>query len=841
MEESTYAYVRVVVDGQKQTVDVPARDIYGLSTQEVAGYLGKQLKERKPLQVAICGRNGSRFYPPLDLNLASFCLDLFRVPFVAAGEDKPEFCLAVSPAPKEYVPVVRARIPVVGPKAQMLYVTEISLPYPAHGSDIVSKVSECHIWDQGKVHLLDCTGTEADEIQPAHFVYNLLLSRYFVQCHAGARALKRMKERVDVMKEFIETERTYLHIAEGLAEHVEPIFKVLVKNKLVKQEDVTSLLNAAQVIAKLHSDLFYQLSSVTVDYMMPMGKIFVKYAPYFKQYFVYVQALKSMNKGISTAIANPHYLNMFREFEQSEYAGGIRFDGICISPVQRSPRITLLMAKTLEYTDPSHPDFEYMKQAVRIIDDAVKSVEADVAEIGAAQMLAQLSQRIVGTPEPLIKPSRHLRSCFRVKFKQMYQFIFFSDCMWITKELPDGKLQFMAAHAYDVFMIEKYGNASILFRNHDGKVDIDLVYRCEDSTVRDDLVQCFRRVSIANQDISRVNPLLVWEKFTFPPKIKNMELENHCMFTLDNMLFIYGGTSPTGEIIGSIRMVEIPGMKVRTRKYVAATDPLPRSHFAHAFHEKKLYIWGGTVNGVDPLGDFWVFDTQKVTWIRLKPEGDVPPADYSLTLTPFKDSLVLVGGHQACRVFKYVIAENRWYEIHMKSGFRPATLSNHNTFAYGRTALIVIGGDPVNTRVFLLKNFGEGWLLSDVVGICPLNLMQRCGRVGKRIVMFGDDRIDTNAYMLDIKRWHWLPVYADGVNPLPEVRNYAVCEGENCLWFHGGVSKFKNMEQTLYRVTIREPEETKSDIMPRNDVEEDRYIRSLLENPNRIREEKWSV
>ena len=192
-------------------------------------------------------------------------------------------------------------------------------------------------------------------------------------------------------------------------------------------------------------------------------------------------------------------------------------------------------------------------------------------------------------------------------------------------------------------------------------------------------------------------------------------------------------------------------------------------------------------------------------------------------------------------MFKYVIAENRWYEIHLKSGFRPATLSNHNTFAYGRTALIVIGGDPVNTRVFLLKNFGEGWLLADVIGICPLNLKQRCGRVGKRIVMFGDDRIDTNAYMLDIKRWHWLPVYADGVKPLPEVRNYTVCEGENCLWFHGGVSKFKNMEQTLYRVTIREPEGTKTDIMPRDDIEEDRYIRSLLENPNRIREEKWSV
>ena len=838
-EESTFAYVRVVVAGQGKQIDVPARDIYGLSTQEVASYLAKQLKDRKPMDVAIVGRNGSKFFPPREMNLASFCLDLFRVPFVAREEDRPEFYLELTPAARDFVPTIKFKIPVVGPKAQIFYISEMELEYPAHGGDVVSKVAECHVWEQMKIRLLDCTGTVADEIHPAHFAYNLLLNRYFVQCHAGARALKRMRERVDIMNEFIETERSYLAIAEGFTEHVEPIFKVLVKNKCVKQEDVTALLNAAQVIAKLHSDLFYQLTSVKLDYMMPMGRIFVKYAPYFRQYFYYVQTLKGMNKGLNAAILNPHFSHMFHEFEDSDYAKGIRFDGVCISPVQRGPRVTLLMAKTLEYTDSSHPDFEYMKQAVKVIDDTVKSVEADVAEINAANLLAQLAPNIVGAPGPLIESNRNLRASFTVQFKVKYQFIFFSDVMWITKVLPDKKLEFKKSSSYDSMMIEKYGKSSILLRKHDEAVETDLVYRCADSNVRDELIHVFRRTSLAAQDKSSDLPRVVWEKFTFPPKIKNMELENHCIFSLNNVLFLYGGTSPTGEILGSIRMVEIAGMKVRTRKYVPMTDPLPRSHFAHAFHDKKLYIWGGTVNGVDPLGDFWVFDTEKVAWTRLKPAGDVPPPDYGLTLTAFEDCLVLVGGRQACRVHKYVISENSWQEVKHKSGFKPATLDGHNTFAFGKTGLIVIGGDPVNLRVFLLKNFGEQWVIRDVTGLYPCNLRQRAGRIGNRLVVFGDDKTDSTQYLVDIQEWHWMAGHAEGVKPLPEVRNYAVCEGDNCIWFHGGVSKFKNMEQTLYRVTIREPQ-TVTTNFSRPKLTEDRFIRSILENPNHIREEKWT-
>ena len=78
-----------------------------------------------------------------------------------------------------------------------------------------------------------------------------------------------------------------------------------------------------------------------------------------------------------------------------------------IMPIQRIPRYVMLLSDLLKHTDPSHPDYKQLEQAVTKVEGVARYINEKKREDENMKRLLVINKSIEGTFEdPLVQPHR---------------------------------------------------------------------------------------------------------------------------------------------------------------------------------------------------------------------------------------------------------------------------------------------------------------------------------------------------------------------------------------------------------------------------------------------------
>ncbi|KAI8319398.1 hypothetical protein GQ54DRAFT_299373 [Martensiomyces pterosporus] len=252
-------------------------------------------------------------------------------------------------------------------------------------------------------------------------------------------------QRANVAAEILDTERTYV---EGLG-LIEKIFispllaSAQQHNPILSRKEVRQLFaNFPDIISlsrELLSQLEERLGSGADDAPWDpatgrIGDIFLRIAPFFKMYSLYLRNFRSALSDISRWLStNPDFASFIQRANSSPECKGLSFQSYLLLPVQRIPRYKLLLEDLLKHTPAGHVDRQNISDALRTIEDVAAFVNENVQEHEMTLSIIEI-QRTLGLKESLLIPGRRLIKVGPLmkicrKSHQQRQFYLFSDIL----------------------------------------------------------------------------------------------------------------------------------------------------------------------------------------------------------------------------------------------------------------------------------------------------------------------------------------------------------------------------------------------------------------------------
>ena len=126
----------------------------------------------------------------------------------------------------------------------------------------------------------------------------------------------------------------------------------------------------------------------------------------------------------------------------------------------------------------------------------------------------------------------------------------------------------------------------------------------------------------------------------------------HATASLRNEAFLFGGRRPDGRPTNDTWIRTAPiGQTSNSWMHMsaAATDPVPRSQHAMAYHRvlRQVVMFGGLDGGLPtnrPLGDTWIWAESSQLWCRVAVSGPSARYDHAMAFDEASGKVVLFGG-----------------------------------------------------------------------------------------------------------------------------------------------------------------------------------------------------
>ena len=237
-----------------------------------------------------------------------------------------------------------------------------------------------------------------------------------------------------VVKEIIETEQSYC-TAVGALVHA---FAEPARRKGLLSSDVqrTIFQNAESILGihmKFASDLENEVRMCAEGESATLGDVFLNFAPFFREYSVYVQGHAEASRVAAEIEAREkHVRAFFKAAALSPEARGQGLQSLLIQPVQRLPRYKLLLQELIKRTPAAHPDMMKLEAALAQISAVAMQVNDSMRE--KEQMLRVLELEAHMLPrQDLVMPGRRLirqgvlRKVQRGGNLASFQFFLFND------------------------------------------------------------------------------------------------------------------------------------------------------------------------------------------------------------------------------------------------------------------------------------------------------------------------------------------------------------------------------------------------------------------------------
>ncbi|KAA6402557.1 MAG: putative rho guanine nucleotide exchange factor 17 [Streblomastix strix] len=248
--------------------------------------------------------------------------------------------------------------------------------------------------------------------------------------------------RESVMKELLETERTYVKSLGQLQQfyftpttqyfkdknqgEIEPELK-----ELMKQSKNLLMINQ-KFLADLENRLGAEITPET-----RISDILMQFAPIFKMFVPYIDAqLAGTGSFLRLDKKNK---NFHKEIIQLQKNAGqeFSFQSLVITPVQRVPRYIMLVKETLKHTDKEHPDYEGLEKSLTLLQETANRMNDHLKNRIKMQRMIDLSNGIEGIKD-LVRPQRTLLkegALIEIErnAKEQRYILLFSDILLICK------------------------------------------------------------------------------------------------------------------------------------------------------------------------------------------------------------------------------------------------------------------------------------------------------------------------------------------------------------------------------------------------------------------------
>ncbi|KAJ5066622.1 faciogenital dysplasia protein [Anaeramoeba ignava] len=247
-----------------------------------------------------------------------------------------------------------------------------------------------------------------------------------------------------LLNELIETEKNYLHHIALMHTYYR---KPLKEKKLVKNELLDQIFSNSEQLYQVNT-LFYEklLARKSDPNIFYYGDILSDFIPIFiKPYSHYVNNYDNAYKILDACMKNSSIAKLLAKIAADPLIKRLDLQTLLITPVQRIPRYSLLFEGFLKYTEPQHPDFQFLTQALEKINEVAQQVNRNKAESEMFEKLLSIEKQFKEEKIVLAEYGRKL--IFEKKVNIFYQqrkstliLFLFNDIALFAKRRKEGRL-----------------------------------------------------------------------------------------------------------------------------------------------------------------------------------------------------------------------------------------------------------------------------------------------------------------------------------------------------------------------------------------------------------------
>ena len=204
---------------------------------------------------------------------------------------------------------------------------------------------------------------------------------------------KKLKHRVFIIQEILKTEENYMNI---LLELINTVILPCQELKYLNKTQEKEIFSNIETIAKF-SEKFYSALKEKFDNNFDTSKTLfaetiVRMQPFFRFYYPYcINYQDARWKLEEIRKDNPQFNIWLKNIEMEKWDKVI--DSVLIEPVQRLPRLLLLLKELRKNTDISHPDYKYIEQALKSFEELNSSVNKNMEEYIKGLKLFELAEK----------------------------------------------------------------------------------------------------------------------------------------------------------------------------------------------------------------------------------------------------------------------------------------------------------------------------------------------------------------------------------------------------------------------------------------------------------------
>jgi len=239
-----------------------------------------------------------------------------------------------------------------------------------------------------------------------------------IQCHARRNRMlnylkqeddfKKAKRRLDLIKETIETERTYVGL---LKVFIEVFYYPIINNHghgkgILKDPSV--LFSNIEQIYQINSTLLSDWEREYIKYpFVQVGKAFSQISPFLKAYTIYINNFdKAQDTFEKLREKDKRFKEYLMECYRNKATKGHQLGGFLILPVQRLPRFRLLLEEILKNTPTSHVEYNMLKQCLKEIESLNSYVNDEKRRVEQNQVVFEVQRLIQKQYNSFVQPNR---------------------------------------------------------------------------------------------------------------------------------------------------------------------------------------------------------------------------------------------------------------------------------------------------------------------------------------------------------------------------------------------------------------------------------------------------
>ncbi|KAL9647384.1 hypothetical protein ABK040_011748 [Willaertia magna] len=221
---------------------------------------------------------------------------------------------------------------------------------------------------------------------------------------------KKQRKRKELIKETIETERTYV---DSLKVLIELFYYPLVNDTghgkgVMEREHIHAIFSNIEQIYQINSTLLSDLDKAFEKYpFVEIAPALSQITPFFKTYTTYVNNFENSQSTLERLKREDRRVKEFLMLcHKQKKTKGNQIGSYLILPIQRIPRYRMLLTEILNNTSSNHVEYECLKKCVKEIETVANYVNDEKRKVEQNQIVFEVQSLIHKQYPSFVQPNR---------------------------------------------------------------------------------------------------------------------------------------------------------------------------------------------------------------------------------------------------------------------------------------------------------------------------------------------------------------------------------------------------------------------------------------------------